>query len=212
MIGQRGSQERRSLAIRWLWLQNGSPVIASKWTPAGIGHPRGDRRRTGASFEQGGVGTSVFRAFLLLVPALPILRRWRANPNPGAMTTASSTRRWKNLSRPAIRFRSVTMIIQGVRHLLLSTTRERRLPHASPRHSRMTAYPVDKARSGGSALRAIDRGAQCWAGELALGVASVRGTPQPGKGCGGGSSSKEIFVGRAGGCDVASRMEPELSE
>jgi hypothetical protein len=25
-----------------------------------------------ASFEQGGVGTSVFRAFLLLAPALPI--------------------------------------------------------------------------------------------------------------------------------------------
>ena len=55
-------------------------MIASKWTPAGIGHPRGDRRRTGASFEQGGVGTSVFRAFLLLAWAPPILDAMARKP------------------------------------------------------------------------------------------------------------------------------------
>ena len=45
--------------------------IASKWT-VGIDHPRGDLRRAEPSFEQGGVGTSVFRAFLLFAPPFPI--------------------------------------------------------------------------------------------------------------------------------------------
>jgi hypothetical protein len=39
---------------------------------------------TGASFEQGGVGTSVYRAFLLFTPPLPILKLMARKPKSKA--------------------------------------------------------------------------------------------------------------------------------
>src|SRR5690349_6235487 len=107
--------------------------------------------RIGASFEQGGVGTSVFRAFLLLVPGLPIFGRWHANAKTRAMTTASWTKRWRNLSQPAIRFRSGTTIIRACPHRPAAMTKN--LLRGSPKS---LAEALDSHR-----IRPAAEGARC---------------------------------------------------